>query len=103
MTTSNTHDNRSDGSRPAARRTSEETKPAFKTTEFILYIVIVISIIITSIVVSGDTVTNSDGTQTTTPDPFDANQAMLYIVALTIGYMLARGLAKSGSRNTHVE
>ena len=80
------------------RRVSQETKPAFKTTEFILHIVIVLAVIITSAVVEGSTVTNSDGTQTSTPDPFDAQQAMQYIVFLTIGYMIARGRAKSGSR-----
>ncbi|MEF2977240.1 hypothetical protein [Subtercola sp. YIM 133946] len=85
------------------RRVSNETKPAFRTTEFILYIVIVVAVIITSIAVNGTTVTNSDGTQTNTPDPFDAAQAVQYIVFLTIGYMIARGLAKSGSRNSHTE
>ena len=33
-----------------------------------------------------------------TADPFSAEQALRYITFLTIGYMLARGLAKSGSR-----
>jgi hypothetical protein len=104
MTTPNTPNNQAYATTPdRTHRVSNETKPSFKTTEFILYIVIVISVIITSIVVSGETVTNSDGTQSTTPDPFDAPQAMQYIVFLTIGYMIARGLAKSGSRNSHVE
>ena len=34
-----------------------------------------------------------------TADPFSAEQALRYITFLTIGYMLARGLAKSGSRS----
>ena len=33
-----------------------------------------------------------------TADPFSAEQALRYITFLTIGYMLARGLATSGSR-----
>jgi hypothetical protein len=32
-------------------------------------------------------------------DGFDAQHAWLYVSMLTIGYMLSRGLAKSGSRD----
>jgi hypothetical protein len=32
-------------------------------------------------------------------DGFDAERAWLYVTALAIGYMLSRGLAKSGSRD----
>ncbi|MET7680800.1 hypothetical protein [Streptomyces sp. NPDC005423] len=31
-------------------------------------------------------------------DHFRADKARLYIVILTVGYMISRGLAKSGSR-----
>ena len=34
-------------------------------------------------------------------DPFGATTAMRYVVYLTIAYMLARGLAKSGSREVY--
>jgi hypothetical protein len=34
-------------------------------------------------------------------DYFRADRAWWYIVLLTIGYMVSRGLAKSGSRNAH--
>jgi hypothetical protein len=34
-------------------------------------------------------------------DPFGATTAMRYVVYLTIAYILARGLAKSGSRERY--
>jgi len=34
-------------------------------------------------------------------DPFSALDAIRYISYLTIGYMIARGLAKMGSRETY--
>lgn len=72
-------------------RTSE-TKPALRTTELVLYVLAVAAVAITALVVDGD---NGDG------DPFGAAQALRYITFLTIGYMVARGLAKSGSRDTY--
>ncbi|MFD3870032.1 hypothetical protein [Streptomyces sp. NPDC058623] len=96
MTTSNP------GDTPAARRTagtdvpghgtrrlSTETKSALKTTEFFVYIACVIAVLIASMVVGTD-----DGHR----DYFRADMAWLYIVILTFGYMISRGLAKSGSR-----
>ncbi|MFF3436917.1 hypothetical protein [Streptosporangium sp. NPDC002721] len=68
-----------------------ETKPAFQTTELIAYIVILVAIVITAFVVGGD----SRGYG----DPFGAEQAIKYITILTVGYMIARGLAKAGSRD----
>ena len=67
-----------------------ETRPARKTTELIAYVAAVLAVAITAFVV-GD-----DGDNTA--DPFSAEQALRYITYLTIGYMIARGLAKSGSR-----
>ena len=34
-------------------------------------------------------------------DPFGALDALQYVTFLAIGYMVARGLAKSGSRENH--
>ena len=34
---------------------------------------------------------------------FGAQQAWLYVSILTVGYMLSRGLAKSGSREPYTE
>ncbi len=67
-----------------------ETRPARKTTELIAYVAAVLAVAVTAFVV-GD-----DGENTA--DPFSAEQALRYITFLTIGYMIARGLAKSGSR-----
>jgi fucose permease len=72
----------------ATRRLSTETKAAFKTTEFIAYLGAVVAVIIASIVVK-----HTDGHD----DYFRADKALFYIVLLTIGYMVARGIAKAGS------
>ncbi|MFI6509152.1 hypothetical protein ACIBCT_16220 [Streptosporangium sp. NPDC050855] len=71
-----------------------ETRPAFKTTEFMVYIAAVVAVVITALVV-GDDVRGGGG------DPFGAEQAIRYITFLTIGYMVARGLAKAGSWARH--
>jgi hypothetical protein len=34
---------------------------------------------------------------------FGAKQAWLYVTILTVGYMISRGLAKSGSRDPYTE
>ncbi|GAA2332904.1 hypothetical protein OKJ48_36875 [Streptomyces kunmingensis] len=66
-----------------------ETKPAFKTTELMVYVASVIAVLIASLVVG-------DGDSGV--DRFPADRAWLYVTLLTIGYLLSRGLAKSGSR-----
>lgn len=68
-----------------ARRLSTETKASFKTTELIAYVAAVIAVLIASAVVDA-----SD---------FGAQEAWRYVTYLTIGYMVSRGLAKSGSRD----
>jgi len=65
------------------RRVSTETKAAVKTTELIAFVVVTVAMLIASQIVDG----------------FDAEQAWLYASLLTIGYMISRGLAKSGSRD----
>jgi hypothetical protein len=64
------------------RRLSTETKAAVKTTELIAFVVVTVAMLIASQLVDG----------------FDAQHAWLYASLLTIGYMISRGLAKSGSR-----
>jgi hypothetical protein len=88
--TSNLDANVRHGARPNAdahpdRRVSTETKASFKTTELIVYVLSVLAVLIASEVVD-------DG-------DFNAKQAWFFVTLLTIGYMLSRGLAKSGSRN----
>ena len=70
----------------------EETKPSWKTTELFVYLAAVIGVLIASMV-TGD-VGNEDG-----GDIFAADKAWWYITLLTIGYVVSRGLAKSGTRS----
>lgn len=78
------------------RRTAE-TKAAYKTTEFMVYVVAVVGVFIASLVVDG----NGNGDNGGDGDFFRADRAWLYIVLLTIGYMVSRGLAKTGTRGSH--
>ena len=80
-----------EGTQPArvAPRRSVETKAAFKTTEFIVYVVAVIGVLLASWLVS---------TTEAHEDYFRADRAWFYVVLLSIGYMVSRGLAKAGSR-----
>jgi hypothetical protein len=91
MTTST----RSNDTRNVVRNRShgEETKPSYKTTELIIYVLAVVGVLIASYVV-GDRA-NNDGS-----DIFAADKAWWYITLLTIGYLISRGLAKSGSRSS---
>jgi hypothetical protein len=95
---SSTTTNRTDASTNGTlRRRSTETKAAFKTTEFIAYVVITVAVLIASLVVDG----NGNGDNGAGGDYFRADRAWFYVVLLTIGYLVSRGLAKSGSREHH--
>ena len=72
------------------RRLSTETKAAFKTTEFFAFIAVLIGVLIAAAVIDE---TDAGG--------FGARQAWLYVTVLTVGYMVSRGLAKSGSRDPY--
>ena len=61
----------------------DETKAAFKTTEFMAYVASVAAVLIASAI----------------DDAIDGRLAWILVAALGIGYMLSRGLAKSGSRH----
>src|SRR3954447_8649101 len=69
-----------------ARRVSTETKASFKTSELIAFVVVAVAVLIASAVVDK----GSD---------FGAQEAWKCVTFLTIGYMVSRGLAKSGSRD----
>lgn len=71
------------------RRLSTETKASFKTTELIVYVLSVVAVLIASLVTDN----NTDG------QGFSAYQGWFLVTLLTIGYMISRGLAKSGSRD----
>jgi len=88
-----TPDNRT---RSAARRLTTETKSALKTTEFWAMIGVIVAILISAAVIKGgDT---DPGT-----DEFIARQAWLYVAIVAVGYMISRGLSKSGSREPYDE
>ena len=74
--------------RVTARR-GAETKASFKTTEFMVFIATV-GVLLASYLVQA-----TDGRG----DYFLADKAWLYVVILSVGYMVSRGLAKSGSRH----
>ena len=74
-------------------RLSTETKASTKTTEFFVFLAAVAAVVITAVMVGQD--------ENTGIDPFGALDAMRYITYLSIGYMVARGLAKSGSRENY--
>src|SRR4051794_11163314 len=73
-----------------AGRRWTETKASFKTTEFFAYLAAVVGVLIAAGVVDE---TNAGG--------FGARQAWLYVTILTVGYMVSRGIAKSGSREPY--
>jgi len=82
------HNTRSDIAGSSADRFAE-TKAAFKTTEFVVFVVAFVGVLIASALV-GD----SDGRG----DVFLADKAWFYVTLLAVGYMISRGLAKSGVR-----
>ena len=77
--------NRQTGVATNDRRVSTETKASFKTTELIAYVAAVIGVLVAAAIVDA-----SD---------FGSQEAWFYVTLLTIGYMVSRGLAKSGSRD----
>ena len=70
--------------RDADVRTTE-TKASTKTSEFFVYLVAAAAILIASFVVDG----------------FNATEGWMFFTFLSIGYMVSRGLAKSGSREPY--
>jgi hypothetical protein len=75
-------------------RLSTETKQAFKTTEFW-----VMAAVVAAILVAAQTISGGDTAPGT--DAFIAKQAWLYVAIVAVGYMISRGLAKSGSREPY--
>jgi hypothetical protein len=85
-----TQDTPSSERRDVRRRLQTETKASFKTTEFFAYLTAVAGVLIAAAVVDE---TSGGG--------FGAKPAWLYVTILTVGYMVSRGLAKSGSREPY--
>ena len=70
-----------DTSARSTRVTRDETKPSFMTTEFYAMVASIAAILVAA----------------AQADNFDAPRAWTLVVAVAIGYMISRGLAKSGS------
>jgi hypothetical protein len=66
----------------AARRTHDETKHAFKTTEFVAMLGVIAAILIA----------------TWASDSLNDVRAWTLVAVVAIGYMISRGLAKSGTK-----
>ncbi len=64
---------------------STETKASTKTSEFFVYVIAAAAVLIASLVVDG----------------FNATEGWMFFTFLSIGYMISRGLAKSGSREPY--
>jgi hypothetical protein len=76
--------------RSSSERLSTETTHAFKTTEFMAFVAVVVAILISAALIKGG---DSAGT-----DEFVARDAWLYVSIVTAGYLVSRGFAKSGGR-----
>jgi len=73
--------------RVGARTARTETKSAFKTTEMVAYVAVLAAVLIAGAIADG----------------FGARSIWLYATILTTGYMISRGLAKSGSQEPYDE
>jgi hypothetical protein len=73
-------------------RRSTETKSAYKTTELIAFVVAAAAVLIATALVDQ---ADAGG--------LGARQGWTLVTALTIGYLVSRGLAKSGSREPYTE
>jgi hypothetical protein len=77
-------------------RLSTETKHSLKTTEFWAMVAVIAGILIASAIVG-----QGDGNGNGNVDAFPAQRAWLYVAIVAVGYMVSRGLAKSGSRDPY--
>ena len=73
-------------------RNTNDIKISTRTLEFAVYVAAVLATIITSAVVGDNASENG-------VDVFNAHDAMQLITWLTVGLMVARGLAKAGNRS----
>jgi hypothetical protein len=78
--------------RGGAQRLTTETKSFLKTSEWWTFVAVAIGILI-----AGNQIEGEEGG----PDIFSADKVWLYITILTLGYLLSRGIAKSGTRDPY--
>ena len=91
LRTDDDHNGLHKAQRPAPRRETE-TKASFKTTEFFAFLAVLVGVLIAAAMVDE---ADAGG--------LGARQAWLYVTILTVGYMVSRGLAKSGSRDPYTD
>jgi uncharacterized membrane protein YcjF (UPF0283 family) len=77
-----------------AQRLTTETKASFKTSEFWAMVVVIVGILVSAAAIHG----GDNGT-----DEFIARNAWLYVAIVAAGYMISRGLAKSGVRDPYTD
>ena len=71
--------------RDAGLERSTETKASTRSSEFYVYLIAAVAILIAGLVVDG----------------FNATETWMFFTFLSIGYMISRGLAKAGSRDPY--
>jgi len=76
------------------RHLSTETKSATKTTEFYAYVAATVGVLLAGLLTKV-----GDGHD----DRLTAQDTWLIVGILTVGYMISRGLAKSGSREPYTD
>jgi hypothetical protein len=86
---SNTQQNTARPNTNVAHRVYSETKSAFKTTEFYLWLLVSAGILIAAAVTD-----NGDDGQ-----GFGADHAWQYVAIVTAAYIISRGIAKAGTRS----
>lgn len=77
-------------------RLSTETKQSLKTTEFWAMVAVIAGILVSSWIVG-----QGEGNGNANVDAFPATRAWLYVAIVAVGYMVSRGLAKSGSEDRY--
>jgi hypothetical protein len=77
-------------------RLGTETKHSLKTTEFWAMVAVIAGILVACWVVG-----QGDGNGNANADAFPASRAWLYVAIVAVGYMVSRGLAKSGSQDPY--
>jgi hypothetical protein len=80
--------------RTAGQRLTTETKHSSKTSEFYAYVAATVGVLLAGLLTKA-----GDGHD----DRLNAHDTWLIVGILTVGYMISRGLAKSGSREPYYD
>jgi hypothetical protein len=80
--------------RTPSRRLSTETKHSSKTSEMYAYIAVTVGVLLAGLLTKA-----GDGHD----DRLQAHDTWLIVGILTVGYMISRGLAKSGTRDPYFD